>query len=109
MKCIFFFFTVKGIISRAREAAASYRGLASIQGNADTVSVNEETNSRKAVKSAVFFLESVVAESEICIWKIADVRKHRDPASKGRPLSRKQKDLRFKLPSSVRRKFSTRT
>lgn len=99
----------QGIISRARKAAASYRGLASIQRDADTVSFNKETNSRKALKSAVFFLESVVAESEICIWKIADVRKHRDPASKGRPLSRKQKDLRFKLPSSVRRKFSTRT
>ncbi|KAG2322666.1 hypothetical protein Bca52824_015879 [Brassica carinata] len=93
----------------ARKAAASYRGLASIQRDADTVSFNKETNSRKALKSAVFFLESVVAESEICIRKIADVRKHRDPASKGRPLSRKQKDLRFKLPSSVHRKFFTRT
>ncbi|KAF8096339.1 hypothetical protein N665_0312s0026 [Sinapis alba] len=68
-----------------------------------TVSYEEETNSRKTVKSTVFLLESVDAESEICIWKLADVKENRDPESKGRPLSRKQKDLRFKLPFSVHR------
>ena len=69
-----------------------------------TVSYEEETNSRKTVKkSTVLLLESVDAESEICIWKLADVRENRDPESKGRPLSRKQKDLRFKLPFSVHR------
>ncbi|KAL0682938.1 hypothetical protein Bca4012_049786 [Brassica carinata] len=66
-----------------------------------TVSYEEEANSRKTVKSTVLLLESVDAESEICIWKLADVRENRDPESKGRPLSRKQKDLRFKLPFSV--------
>lgn len=71
-----------------------------------TVSYEEETNSRKAVKSAVFLLESVDAESEICIWKLADVRENRDPESKGRPLSRKQKDLRIKLPFTVHRKIN---
>ncbi|KAL0731382.1 hypothetical protein Bca4012_027476 [Brassica carinata] len=68
-----------------------------------TVSYEEETNSRKTVKSTVFLLESVDAESEICVWKLADVKENRDPESKGRPLSRKQKDLRFKLPFSVHR------
>lgn len=63
-----------------------------------TVSYEEETKSRKEVKSAVFLLDSVDAESEICIWKLADVRENRDPESKGRPMSRKQKDLRIKLP-----------
>ncbi|CAH8327121.1 unnamed protein product [Eruca vesicaria subsp. sativa] len=68
-----------------------------------TVSYEEETNSRKTVKSTVFLLESVDAESEMCVWKLADVRENRDPESKGRPLSRKQKDLRIKLPFSVHR------
>lgn len=68
-----------------------------------TVSYEEETNSRKTVKSTVFLLDSVDAESEMCIWKLADVKENRDPESKGRPLSRKQKDLRFKLPFSVHR------
>ncbi|KAJ0242811.1 Uncharacterized protein family UPF0090 [Hirschfeldia incana] len=68
-----------------------------------TVSYEEETNSRKTVKSTVFLLESVDEESEMCIWKLADVKENRDPESKGRPLSRKQKDLRFKLPFSVHR------
>lgn len=71
-----------------------------------TVSYEEETNSRKAVKSAVFLLESLDAESENCIWKLADVRENRDPESKGRPLSRKQKDLRIKLPFTAHRKIS---
>ncbi|CAN8239014.1 unnamed protein product [Cochlearia groenlandica] len=71
-----------------------------------TVSYEEETNSRKAVKCAVFLLESVDEESESCIWKLADVRENRDPASKGRPLSCKQKDLRIKLPFRNHRKIS---
>ncbi|VVA94571.1 unnamed protein product [Arabis nemorensis] len=71
-----------------------------------TVSYEEETNSRKAVKSAVFLLESVDAESEICIWKLADVRENRDPESKGRPLTRKQKDLRIKLPFTFHTKIN---
>ncbi|CAA7053639.1 unnamed protein product [Microthlaspi erraticum] len=70
-----------------------------------TVSYEEETNSRKEVKSAVFLLDSVDAESEICIWKLADVRENRDPESKGRPMSRKQKDLRIKLPFTVHKKI----
>ncbi|ESQ28330.1 hypothetical protein EUTSA_v10018935mg [Eutrema salsugineum] len=70
------------------------------------VSYEEETNSRKAVKSAVFLLDSVDAESEICIWKLADVRENRDPKSKGRPLSRKQKDLRVKIPFTDHKKIT---
>lgn len=71
-----------------------------------TVSYVEETNSRKVVKSAVFLLESVDAESENCIWKLADVKENRDPESKGRPLSRKQKDLRIKLPFTDHKKIN---
>ncbi|KAL1218487.1 hypothetical protein V5N11_001655 [Cardamine amara subsp. amara] len=71
-----------------------------------TVSYVEETNSRKVGKSAVFLLESIDAESENCIWKLADVKENRDPESKGRPLSRKQKDLRIKLPFTDHKKIS---
>ncbi|XP_010415553.1 PREDICTED: uncharacterized protein LOC104701546 [Camelina sativa] len=71
-----------------------------------TVSYVEETNSRTAVKSAVFLLESIDAESDKCVWKLADVRENRDPESKGRPLSRKQKDLRITLPFTAHRKIS---
>ncbi|XP_010551377.1 PREDICTED: uncharacterized protein LOC104822006 isoform X2 [Tarenaya hassleriana] len=70
------------------------------------VSYIEETNSRKAEKSAVFLLESVDSESEHCVWKLADVRENRDPESKGRPLSRKQKDLRFNLPFEAHRRIT---
>ena len=71
-----------------------------------TVSYVEETNSKKVGKSAVFLLESVDAESENCIWKLADVKENRDPESKGRPLSRKQKDMRIKLSFTDHKKIS---
>ncbi|AEE34894.1 unnamed protein product [Arabidopsis thaliana] len=71
-----------------------------------TVSYVEETNSRKAVKSGVFLLESIDAESDNCVWKLADVRENRDPESKGRPLSRKQKDLRITLPFADHKKIN---
>ncbi|EOA33832.1 hypothetical protein CARUB_v10021312mg [Capsella rubella] len=71
-----------------------------------TVSYVEETNSRTAVKSAVFLLESIDAESDKCVWKLADVKENRDPESKGRPLSRKQKDLRITLPFTDHRKIN---
>ncbi|KAF9591558.1 hypothetical protein IFM89_004612 [Coptis chinensis] len=49
-------------------------------------------------KDGVFFLESVETEVEQCVWKLADVKENRDPLSKGRPMSRKWKDWRLKLP-----------
>ncbi|KAG7586385.1 Ribosome maturation factor RimP N-terminal [Arabidopsis thaliana x Arabidopsis arenosa] len=71
-----------------------------------TVSYVEETNSRKVVKTAVFLLESIDAESDNCVWKLADVKENRDPESKGRPLSRKQKDLRITLPFTDHKKIN---
>ncbi|XP_022727195.1 uncharacterized protein LOC111283071 [Durio zibethinus] len=47
-------------------------------------------------KSGVFLLDSI--EQENCVWKLADVKENRDPNSKGRPFSRKQRDWRLKLP-----------
>ncbi|KAK7307045.1 hypothetical protein VNO77_39759 [Canavalia gladiata] len=51
----------------------------------------------------VFLLDSIEKESEMCVWKLADVRENRDPLRKGRPLNRKQKDWRLKLPFSLHR------
>lgn len=55
-------------------------------------------------KNGVFLLESL--ETEACVWKLADVRENRDPNSKGRPLSRKQKDWRLKLPFVMHKSVS---
>lgn len=63
-----------------------------------------DTEAKAQEKSAVFFLDSVETETKQCVWKLADVRENRDPASKGRPLSRKQKDWRLKLPYSTIKK-----
>lgn len=54
-------------------------------------------------KHGVFFLDSVDTDSETCIWRLADVKENRDPQSKGRALSRKQKDWRLKLPYTTSR------
>ncbi|GAB2280178.1 hypothetical protein Dimus_014815 [Dionaea muscipula] len=59
--------------------------------------VDEEGAGAETQKSGVFLLDSFEADSGNCIWKLADVRENRDPSSKGRPLSRKQKDWRLKL------------
>lgn len=48
-------------------------------------------------KCGIFLLDSLDAESEHCDWKLADVKANRDPASKGRPMSRKRKDWRLRL------------
>ncbi|XP_016443615.1 uncharacterized protein LOC107768953 isoform X1 [Nicotiana tabacum] len=65
------------------------------------VSYIEEMNSRNLEKDGIFFLESVDAELGSCMWKLADVKENRDPAAKGRPLSRKQKDWRLRLPYAM--------
>ncbi|KAJ3707220.1 hypothetical protein LUZ61_010925 [Rhynchospora tenuis] len=49
-------------------------------------------------KEGVFLLESIKLETQLCIWKLADVKENRAQAGKGRPLSRKQKDWRLHVP-----------
>ncbi|XP_015583332.2 uncharacterized protein LOC107262383 isoform X2 [Ricinus communis] len=63
----------------------------------------EGLESKGPEKDGVFYLESMEKESDICIWKLADVKENRDPESKGRPLSRKSRDWRLKLPYEVHR------
>ncbi|KMT08911.1 hypothetical protein BVRB_6g136310 [Beta vulgaris subsp. vulgaris] len=70
------------------------------------VSYVEETEAKCQEKSGVFFLDSIETESEHCVWKLADVRGNRDPASKGRPMSRKKKDWRWKLPYTMLKKVT---
>lgn len=49
----------------------------------------------------VFLLDSIVEDVEMCVWKLANVKENRDPLKKGRPLSRKQKDWRLRLPFNL--------
>ncbi|KAI3729266.1 hypothetical protein L6452_17919 [Arctium lappa] len=58
----------------------------------------ERDDPRSVEKEGVFFLESMEVESGSCIWRLADVKENRDPSSKGRPFTRKQKDWRLELP-----------
>ncbi|KAL0284984.1 UNVERIFIED_CONTAM: hypothetical protein Sangu_2799700, partial [Sesamum angustifolium] len=62
------------------------------------VSYLQGSDSRCPEKNGVYFLDTIETESRCCVWKLADVRENRDPSAKGRPLSRKQKDCRLKLP-----------
>ncbi|PHT33674.1 hypothetical protein CQW23_25474 [Capsicum baccatum] len=70
------------------------------------VSYIEEVNSRSVEKDGIFFMESIDAESGSCVWKLADVKENRDPAAKGRPLSRKKKDWRLTLPYAMVKKVT---
>ncbi|KAK3126401.1 hypothetical protein QOZ80_7AG0556010 [Eleusine coracana subsp. coracana] len=47
------------------------------------------------LKDGIFLLESVDAQAEHCVWKLADVKENRAEAGKGRPLNRKQRDWRL--------------
>ncbi|KAI3714327.1 hypothetical protein L1987_72924 [Smallanthus sonchifolius] len=56
----------------------------------------EQHNPKSMKKEGIFFLESIEMDSGGCVWRLADVKENR--LSKGRPLTRKQKDRRLKLP-----------
>ncbi|KAL5553604.1 hypothetical protein UlMin_041005 [Ulmus minor] len=68
------------------------------------VCYNEEVESKCLEKNGVYVLESI--ETEECVWKLANVKENRDPLGKGRPLSRKQKDWRLKLPFLTHKRVS---
>lgn len=63
----------------------------------------EKIESNCPEEDGVFLLDSIDEDSEICVWKLANVRENRDPLRKGRPLSRKQKDWRLNLPFNMHR------
>lgn len=70
------------------------------------VSYVEDVETQCLEKDGVFMLESIKTESANCVWKLANVRENRDPLGKGRPLSRKQKDWRLKLPFEMFRRVT---
>lgn len=65
------------------------------------VSYLQDSETRCPDKTGVYFLDSLEAESSCSVWRLADVKENRDPAAKGRPFSRKQKDLRLKIPYAM--------
>ncbi|KAG5051545.1 hypothetical protein AAZX31_02G113100 [Glycine max] len=67
------------------------------------VCYTENIESNCPEKDGVFLLDSIENDSEMCVWKLADVKENRDPLKKGRPLSRKQKDWRLQLPFNLHR------
>ncbi|KAL8141832.1 hypothetical protein V2J09_014864 [Rumex salicifolius] len=68
------------------------------------VSYVEDEEAKSEEKSGVFYIDSIEQESGNCVWKLADVKENRDPLSKGRPLSRKRKEWRLKLPYTMHKK-----
>ncbi|KAH7675332.1 Ribosome maturation factor RimP protein [Dioscorea alata] len=55
-------------------------------------------------KDGVFMIDLIDTENKHCVWKLANVRENKGEAGKGRPLSRKQKDWRLKLPFEATKK-----
>ncbi|CAI9096448.1 OLC1v1032601C2 [Oldenlandia corymbosa var. corymbosa] len=62
------------------------------------ISYIENLEAQCPEKDGVLLLDSIDTESGCCVWKLADVKENRDPAAKGRPMSRKRKDWRLRLP-----------
>ena len=64
----------------------------------------EGEESNRVEKTQVFMLECL--ETELCVWRLANVKENRDPLGKGRPLNRKLKDWRLKLPFAMHKTVS---
>ncbi|PKA50890.1 hypothetical protein AXF42_Ash007545 [Apostasia shenzhenica] len=58
---------------------------------------NQETKKQQQAEK-VLMLESIDAEAEICVFKLANAKENRGEVEKGRTMSRKQRDRRLKLP-----------
>ena len=70
------------------------------------VSYVEDVEPKCQEKYGVFMLESIEKESSNCVWKLANVKENRDHLGKGRPLNRKQKDWRLRLPFEMFRRVT---
>ncbi|WOH13436.1 hypothetical protein DCAR_0832946 [Daucus carota subsp. sativus] len=70
------------------------------------VSYIEDVDTKCPEKTSIFYLDSLETESGSCVWRLADVKENRDPAAKGRPFSRKQKDWRLKLSYAMVKKVT---
>ncbi|XP_017426566.2 uncharacterized protein LOC108335137 isoform X2 [Vigna angularis] len=67
------------------------------------VCYTENLESNCPEREGIFLLDFIEKDSEMCVWKLADVKENRDPLRKGRTLNRKQKDWRLKLPFNLHR------
>ncbi|KAK1381085.1 DUF150 domain-containing protein [Heracleum sosnowskyi] len=70
------------------------------------VSYIEDVDTKCLEKTGIFYLDAIETESGSCVWRLADVKENRDPAAKGRPFSRKQKDWRLILPYGMVKKVT---
>ncbi|XP_074376911.1 uncharacterized protein LOC141718429 [Apium graveolens] len=70
------------------------------------VSYVDDVDAKFPKKTMIFYLDAIETESGSCMWRLADVKENRDPAAKGRPFSRKQKDWRLKLPYGMVKKVT---
>lgn len=70
------------------------------------VSYVEDVEPKSQEKDSVFMLESIEKESSNCVWKLANVKENRGHLGKGRPLNRKQKDWRLRLPFQMCRRVT---
>lgn len=70
------------------------------------VCYTENLESNCPEREGVFLLDFIEKDSEMCVWKLADVKENRDPLRKGRTLNRKQKDWRLRLPFNLHRMVS---
>lgn len=71
-----------------------------------TVCYVEDMEFKSLEKCGVFMLDSIETEQGMCVWKLANVKENRDPKCKGKPLNRKQKDWRLKLPYTAHQKIN---
>ena len=58
----------------------------------------DESASSASENDGVFRLVSLDLETKCCTWGLADVRINREKAGKGRPMSKKQRELRVTTP-----------
>lgn len=70
------------------------------------VSYIEDIDTKCPEKTKIFYLDAIETESGSCVWRLADVKENRDPAAKGRPFSRKQKDWRLILSYGMIKKVT---
>ncbi|KAK1256919.1 hypothetical protein QJS04_geneDACA016416 [Acorus gramineus] len=63
--------------------------------------LEEKSETKYHEAQGVFMVDEIETESGHCIWRLANVKENRDALGKGRPLSRKQKDWRLRVPFTL--------
>ncbi|KAK1305135.1 hypothetical protein QJS10_CPB11g01861 [Acorus calamus] len=63
--------------------------------------LEEKSETKYSEAQGVFMVDEIETESGHCVWRLANVKENRDALGKGRPLSRKQKDWRLRVPFTL--------